>query len=114
MIGPMTIWNLLQITKLQKKFRILIYLWLQYRISSFVPLEMKFHVSGVYSNSDSDLDNESINEECPTTFHQASKSPAEACRRHCLCRWFVPACTAALQIWQKKDLITLYVSERYG
>ncbi|GFQ67414.1 hypothetical protein TNCT_104101 [Trichonephila clavata] len=50
---------------------------------------------------DSDSDNESINEESPPPFHQASKSPAGLSERYL--RWFVRASTTALQIWQKKN-----------
>ncbi|GFQ81330.1 hypothetical protein TNCT_516341 [Trichonephila clavata] len=48
---------------------------------SFLPLKTRLHVSDVYNDSDSDPDNESINEESPPPSYQASKSPAEAYRK---------------------------------
>ncbi|GFQ85053.1 hypothetical protein TNCT_217721 [Trichonephila clavata] len=48
---------------------------------SFMPIKKRLRVSDVYNYSDSDSDNESMNEESPPKFHQASKSPAEACRK---------------------------------
>ncbi|GFQ91090.1 hypothetical protein TNCT_542691 [Trichonephila clavata] len=46
-----------------------------------MPLKTRLRVSDVYSDSDRDSDNESINVESPPTSHQASKSPAEVCRK---------------------------------
>ncbi|GFQ87197.1 hypothetical protein TNCT_483921 [Trichonephila clavata] len=43
-----------------------------------MPLKTGLRVSDVYSDSE----NESINEESPPPSHQASKSPAEACRKN--------------------------------
>ncbi|GFQ64362.1 hypothetical protein TNCT_517091 [Trichonephila clavata] len=52
---------------------------LQYRIreKSLMPLKTRLRVSDVYSDSDGDLGNESINEESPPPSHKTSKSPAE-------------------------------------
>ncbi|GFQ90582.1 hypothetical protein TNCT_331781 [Trichonephila clavata] len=75
----MTIWNLLQITKYKKKFRILLYVCLQYRIRVNPSCHLKQDVSYVYNDSDSNSDNKSINEESPPPSHQASKSPSETC-----------------------------------
>ncbi|GFR12721.1 hypothetical protein TNCT_369581 [Trichonephila clavata] len=48
---------------------------------SFMPLKTRLRVSDVYNDSDSDSDDKSINVESPPLSHQASKSPAEACRK---------------------------------
>ncbi|GFR19378.1 hypothetical protein TNCT_209001 [Trichonephila clavata] len=47
----------------------------------FMPVNSRLRVSDVYNDSDSDSDNESITEESSPPSHQASKSPAEACRK---------------------------------
>ncbi|GFQ76709.1 hypothetical protein TNCT_365041 [Trichonephila clavata] len=46
-----------------------------------MPLKTRLRVSDVYNDSDSDSDNEFINEESPPLSHQTSKSPAEECRK---------------------------------